>query len=142
VSTRPIEEPLTTEPRSGQRDLAASLHRALTTRDWSLLRDIMASEVYWVLPGNNTISGKASGVDEVVARAELIASYGPSFTLEHVLLSRDNMALAIHNTARRGDLELDEHLATVCTLDRGRIVAIETYLSDVEGMDAFFQPLN
>jgi ketosteroid isomerase-like protein len=33
---------------------------------------------------------------------------------------------------------LDEHLATVCTLRDGRIVAIETYLSDLDGMNAFF----
>ena len=34
----------------------------------------------------------------------------------------------------RGDLHLDEHLATVCAIEDG----IETYLSDVDGMDAFF----
>ena len=39
------------------------------------------------------------------------------------------MALAIHNQATRGDLVLDEHLATVCTITDGRISAIETYLS-------------
>jgi len=61
-----------------------------------------------------------------------------NFALEHILLSPDNMALALHNTATRGDLVLDEHLATVCTLSDGKIAAIETYLSDVEGMNAFF----
>ncbi|MDN7451277.1 hypothetical protein QZM03_28475, partial [Burkholderia multivorans] len=43
-----------------------------------------------------------------------------------------------HNTARRNDLVLDEHLATVCTLRDGKIAAIETYLSDLPGMNAFF----
>lgn len=53
------------------------------------------------------------------------------------------MALALHNTARRGDLELDEHLATVCTVQDGRVTRIETYLSDVDGMNAFFaEPAN
>ena len=71
-------------------------------------------------------------------RARVIAGYGLSFELEHILLSRDNMALALHNTAERNGLRLDEHLATVCRLRDGRIAEIETYLTDVPGMDRFF----
>jgi ketosteroid isomerase-like protein len=118
--------------------LAGAFHRALLARDWDSLRTIMTPDVTWTLPGHNRISGTAAGIDEVIARAELIASYGPSFELEHILVSRDNMALGIHNQARRGDLVLDEHLATVCFISDGRISKIETYLSDVEGMNAFF----
>lgn len=53
-------------------------------------------------------------------------------------VSRNNVALGLHNTARRGDRVLDEHLATVCRLHDGRIVEIETFLSDLPGMNAFF----
>jgi ketosteroid isomerase-like protein len=121
--------------------LARTFHAALTTKDWSLLRAIASPDVTWVLPGSNAVSGPAVGIDAVIARAELIASYGLTFTLEHILVSRDNMALALHNTAQRTDAVLDEHLSTVCRIIDGRIDAIETYLSDVAGMDAFFIPL-
>lgn len=127
-----------TTTAGGQQRLAVTFHRALISKDWALLREIMAPDVTWTLPGDNTISGTAAGIDEVIARAELIASYGINFALEHVLVSRDNMALGLHNTAQRGELVLDEHLATVCTLRGGRIVAIETFLSDLDGMNAFF----
>ncbi|MEJ1975899.1 MAG: hypothetical protein WDN49_07115 [Acetobacteraceae bacterium] len=50
----------------------------------------------------------------------------------------DNFALSLHNTASREGRILDEHLATVCYLRDGKIAAIETYLSDVEAMNAFF----
>lgn len=126
---------------AAQHDLATTFHQSLTTKDWGLMRAIMTAEVTWTLPGSNTISGAAVGIDQVIARAELSASYGLTFTLEHILLSRDNMALALHNTAARPDVVLDEHLATVCTLQNGKITAIETYLSDVDGMNAFFIPL-
>lgn len=33
---------------------------------------------------------------------------------------------------------LDEHLSTVCFLRDGKIAAIETFLSDVAAMNAFF----
>ncbi|MYO23024.1 ketosteroid isomerase [Salmonella enterica subsp. enterica serovar 4,12:i:-] len=69
---------------------------------------------------------------------EHIASFGLNFELKHILVSRDNVALSLHNTARRNDLVLDEHLATVCTLRDGKIAAIETYLPDLPGMNAFF----
>jgi uncharacterized protein len=118
--------------------LARAFHQALLTRDWESLRSIMAPDVTWTLPGDNRISGTATGIDHVIERAILIASYGPSFELLNILVSRDNMALAIHNQASRGDLVLDEYLATVCTISDGMIDKIETYLSGVDGMNAFF----
>ncbi|GEB52514.1 MULTISPECIES: nuclear transport factor 2 family protein [Streptomyces] len=121
--------------------LADTFHAALTHRDWDRLRAVLSEDVTWTLPGDNVISGTATGPDGVVERAELIASYGLTFTLEHVLMSRDNMALALHNTAAREDAVLDEHLATVCRIADGRIASIETYLSDVPGMNRFFVPL-
>ena len=128
----------TTASEATKHELARAFHQALLARDWEALRAIMTPDVTWTLPGENRISGTAAGIDEVIARAELIASYGPSFQLLHVLVSRDNMALAIRNQATRGDLVLDEHLATVCAIVDGRIGRIETYLSDVDGMNAFF----
>jgi ketosteroid isomerase-like protein len=124
-----------------KQELAATFHRALIGKDWAALRTIMSQDVTWTLPGGNQISGVAEGISAVIARAELIASYGVSFALQNVLVSRDNMALALHNTARRGDVVLDEYLATVCQIEAGKITAIETYLSDVEVMNAFFADL-
>lgn len=119
-------------------DLAREFHSALITGDLERMRAIMAPEVIWTLPGDNTVSGRAEGVEAVLDRAQLIASYGLTFTLEHTLVSRDHMALALHNTAHRDDAVLDEHLATVCRLRDGKIIEIETFLSDEPGMNAFF----
>ncbi|AXJ96133.1 MULTISPECIES: nuclear transport factor 2 family protein [unclassified Sphingomonas] len=119
-------------------DLAKEFHTALVARDWSAMRSLFHDDASWTLPGDNAISGTAAGADAVVERARLIASYGLSFKLEHILLSRDNMALALHNTAERNGIRLDEKLATVCRLRDGRIAAIETFLSDIPGMDRFF----
>lgn len=119
-------------------DIAAAFVNALSTKDWELLRGVLSPDVTWTLPGDNQISGTAHGARAVLDRAALIAGYGLKFELRHVLVSRDNMALSLHNTATRGDLVLDEYLATVCRITDGRISEIETYLSDVEGMNAFF----
>jgi uncharacterized protein len=126
---------------STKQRLAHAFHQALLARDWNALRAIMSADVTWTLPGENRISGIASGIDEVIDRAKLIATYGPSFELQFILVSRDNVALAIHNRAARGDLILDEHLATVCTIADGKIASVETYLSDLDGMNTFFADL-
>ncbi|MDH6132252.1 ketosteroid isomerase-like protein [Kitasatospora sp. MAA4] len=120
------------------RDLGQRFHAALITGDWPAIRSMLHDDATWTLPGDNTISGTVVGADAVVDRAQKIASYGLSFELLHVLVSRENMALSLHNTAQRPDAILDEYLTTVCSLRNGRIADIETYLSDVPGMNAFF----
>jgi ketosteroid isomerase-like protein len=111
---------------------------ALRTQDWDLMCTIMAPDVVWSLPGSSRISGEAHGVDAVIARCQLITSYGLNFGLKHVLYGQFGFALSLHNTAKRGDLVLDEHLATVCSLREDKISRIDTYLSDVPMANAFF----
>jgi ketosteroid isomerase-like protein len=120
----------------------SDFHRAVSTGDWDLLRETLTPDVTWSFPGENLISGVATGIDEVIAKAKLIGSYGVSIELEHVLHGRDTVAVQLHNTARRGDLVLDEHLATFCTLRDGRIATADTHLSDLPGMNAFFVELS
>lgn len=118
--------------------LGKQFHTALTAGDWDAIRALLHDDATWTLPGDNAISGTAVGGDAVVERARTIAGYGLRFELLHILVSRENMALSLHNTARRGDVVLDEYLSTVCRLRDNRIAEIETYLSDVPGMNAFF----
>jgi ketosteroid isomerase-like protein len=121
-----------------QYQLGKQFHSYLIARDWDGIRTLLTDDATWSLPGDNTISGTAEGADAVVERAKKIASYGLNFELLHILVSRENMALSLHNTAHRDDAQLDEYLSTVCRLRDGKIASIETYLSDVTGMNAFF----
>ncbi|MCX3058219.1 nuclear transport factor 2 family protein [Streptomyces beihaiensis] len=118
--------------------LGRTFHQALVSADWDGIRALLHDDATWTLPGDNTVSGTVVGADAVVERAQRIASYGLDFELLHLLVSRENMALSLHNTARREDAVLDEYLATVCRLRDGEIASMETYLSDVPGMNAFF----
>ncbi|WP_254223978.1 nuclear transport factor 2 family protein [Burkholderia multivorans] len=64
--------------------LAKQFHAALTRRDWQAIRKLLTDDATWVLPGDNQISGPAVGAEAVVARAELIASFGLNFELKHI----------------------------------------------------------
>ncbi|MFB7630818.1 nuclear transport factor 2 family protein [Streptomyces sp. NPDC056149] len=127
--------PLTDEEKH---EIGRQFHTALSTADWDRIRALLHDDATWSLPGDNTVSGTVEGADAVVARARKIGGYGLDFALLHILVSPTNMALSLHNTARRDDAVLDEYLSTVCTLRDGKIARIETYLSDVKGMNAFF----
>lgn len=126
-----------TDHRDRQR-VGEAFHTALTKGDWDAIRSLLHDDAIWVLPGDNAVSGRAEGAEAIMERVQKIASYGLSFELLHILVSARNVALSLHNTARRGDVILDEYLATVCTLRDGKVESIETYLSDVDGMNAFF----
>jgi len=119
-------------------EIAQRFFTGLRNRNWNLLKSIMADDIVWSLPGSSLISGEAHGVDAVIERSQLIVSYGLTFTLKHILLGQHGVALSLNNTARRGDLVLDEHLATVLSIRERKIFAIATYLSDVEMVNAFF----
>jgi ketosteroid isomerase-like protein len=123
-------------------DIAQTFLTALRNHDWELMRSIMINEVIWSLPGTSLISGDAYGIDAVIKRSQLIVNYKLNFGLKNILFGQHGVALSLNNTARRGDLVLDEHLATVCSLSEGKISRIDTYLSDVDMVNAFFIELN
>ncbi len=118
--------------------LAQEFLAGLKSRDWDRLRSTMTEDIIWTMPGSSLISGEARGIEAVVARSQQIVGYGLDFALEHILVGQHNVALSLHNTATCGDLKLDENLATVCFLRDGKISAIHTFLSDIDGMNAFF----
>ncbi|OLZ67232.1 hypothetical protein AV521_25635 [Streptomyces sp. IMTB 2501] len=112
---------------------------AFQARDWEALRGLLADDIAWTMPGTGTISGTVHGAEAVVDRARHIAGRGLHTELLHVLVGAHGAALSLHNTATAPDgRRLDEYLATVLTTRHGRITAIDSYLSDVDGMSSFF----
>ncbi|MFI6054917.1 nuclear transport factor 2 family protein [Streptomyces violascens] len=112
---------------------------AFGSHDWEAMRTVLAPDLAWSMPGTGTISGTIHGVDAAVSRLEEIVGRGLNTELLHVLTGENGITLSLHNTGETPDgRKLDEHLATVLTIRDGRVVAIDSYLSDVDGMSAFF----
>ena len=112
---------------------------AFQARDWEAIGALFSQDITWTMPGAGTISGTVHGRDAAVSRAREIAGRGVHTELLHVLAGQNGIALSLRNTATDSDgRTLDEHLATVLTLRDGEIAAIDSYLSDVDGMSRFF----
>src|SRR5882757_3263286 len=102
-----------------KQEIAEKFLNALRSHNWKLMRTIMAPDIVWSLPGSSRISGEAQGVYAVIARCQIITSYG-------LLYGQFGFALSLNNTAKYGDTVLDEHLATVCSLREKKIGRIDT----------------
>jgi len=122
-----------------KKTLAETFLHAVGIQNWDLLRSIITEDISWTLPGTSLISGEVNGQSAIIARAKQIANSGASLELKHILYGQYNVTLFVHNQASRGKLILDEYLATVCTIYNGKISKIETYVSDVDGVNAFFK---
>lgn len=114
--------------------------RGLRERDAGLLKSIMADDVVWSLPGESLISGEVTGLEAIVKLAAILAGFGVTIELEHVLFGLHDVAVLLHNTgAGRFDGKvLDEHLTIVIHLDGGKIRRLDTFISDVGMLNEFF----
>jgi uncharacterized protein len=121
-----------------KKDIAQSFITGLSNRDANLLKSIMTDDVVWSLPGKSLMSGEAHGVDAILKRSETLHRYEVKIELEHVVFGYQDVALHLHNTGKRGDKILDEHLTTVCSLRGNKIRRLDTFISDVEMLNSFF----
>jgi ketosteroid isomerase-like protein len=121
-----------------KKEIAQKFITGLSGRDANLLKSIMTDDIVWSLPGKSLMSGEAHGVDAILKRSETLHRYGVKIELEHVVFGYQDVALHLHNTGKRGDKILDEHLTTVCSLRANKIRRLDTFISDVEMLNAFF----
>jgi ketosteroid isomerase-like protein len=118
--------------------LATTFIVALRAGDANGFRAIMTDDVVWTLPGTSLVSGIAKGVEGILKRARTIVDYGANVEIQHVVVGYEGVALLLHNTGKRNGRILDEYLTTVCTLRNAKIVRLDTYISDIAMVNAYF----
>jgi len=124
---------------SKNKEIAECFLSSYATRDFNTLATLLHDEIEWTLPGRGLISGTAKGVDAVIDRIQTIIKNGTKTELKHVLIGQNGIALFLHNTGSKSEhIQLDEHLATVLTIESSLVIKIDTFLSDVPMMESFF----
>jgi ketosteroid isomerase-like protein len=118
--------------------LGNALRTAFATQDRELLTSLVHENFVWKLPGENAVSGHVIGVDGVFSRFAKLAAYGVRISIEQVTVNREGIAFILHNTGDHGGRTLDEYLVTVITVIDGKAAELETYLSDIPMMNAYF----
>jgi ketosteroid isomerase-like protein len=121
-----------------KKSIAESFITSLRTQNAELLASITTEDVEWTLPGSCLVSGVAVGVAGIMKRAQGLASHAVDLEILHVLYGLEDVAIMLHNTSQQGGRVLDEYLTTVCLLRGNRIHLLNTYISDVPMLNAFF----
>ena len=123
---------------SDQFQLAQAFMSQLRTPGAQQLRTVVTEDVLWTFPGKASISGEALGLEGVMARAKVIAAHQVEVEIVRAAYGFSGLAVLLHNTGSRKGRTLDEYLATVFQYRGDRISRLDTYLSDVPMMEAFF----
>jgi ketosteroid isomerase-like protein len=105
--------------------------------DAEVVKSVSTDDVVWSLPGAASISGEARGVDGIMQRARTIASYGVKVEILDDVDGFSGVAMILHNTGKKDDRTLDEHLAAAFSFRGDTITRLDTYLSDVPMMERF-----
>lgn len=121
-----------------KKEITQKFYVALGARDIDLLKAVLTDDIIWSLPGESLMSGEAHGVEAILKRAEILNRYGVKVGIEHVVYGFKDVALHLHNTGKQGDRILDEHLTNVYVLRGNKICRIDTFISDVGMLNAFF----
>ena len=106
--------------------------------DASVARAVAVEDMIWTFPGTSQISGEAHGIDAILKRARTIASYKVRVEVVRTVYGFSGVSVILHNTGEKDGKVLDEHLAAVFTFRGEKIERLDTYLSDVPMVKAFF----
>lgn len=126
---------MTTEQK---RELAIDFATALKARNTELLLSFVTEDVVWSLPGTSLMSGEVHGVDGILMRAEILDAFEVNVQIEHIVVGYNDVGFLLHNTGRKDGRLLDEYLTTILTLDGNKIRRLDTLLSDVPMLNAYF----
>jgi ketosteroid isomerase-like protein len=121
-----------------RKTLATSFIAAVRAGDAQAFHAIMTDDVVWSLPGSSTVSGLAQGVDGILKRAKSLREYKVTLEIQHVLLGYEGAALLLHNTGNQNGRVLDEYLTTVLAFRDRKISRLDTYISDIPMVNAYF----
>jgi ketosteroid isomerase-like protein len=115
-----------------------NLRSALSTADRARLTELVTDHLVWVLPGDNAVSGETIGLDGMFGRLEKLAGFEVNIDIQRGMVSPDGVAMILHNTGTHNGRVLDEYLVSAVTLDDGKASRIDTYISDIPMMNAYF----
>ena len=114
------------------------LRAALSTLDRAQLTRLLHDDVVWALPGHNAVSGETIGIDGIFSRLATLSSFEVHIDIQHGLVSPDGVAMILHNTGTHNGRILDEYLVSAVTLVDDKASRIDTYISDIPMMNAYF----
>jgi ketosteroid isomerase-like protein len=118
--------------------LALKFLSILGKPDAGVVKEVTVEDVVWTFPGTSQISGEAHGIEAIMKRANTIASFKVKVEVIRTVYGFSGASVILHNTGQKDGKILDEHLAAVFAFRGDKIERLDTHLSDVPMVKAFF----
>ncbi len=131
---------------TAQLDVDSTVRRFMTAfagRDWDEFGLLLGEDSTWTVPGAAVVSGSARGRRAIIERARLISGQGVQAELLAILSGLEGAALILRNTVAGDSTRppLDERVVLVVKVRHGKVVRVESYVSDVPAMERFYAPV-
>ncbi len=116
-------------------------HEAFQKGDMDALFSIFADDMLWVVPGNNRLSGRFVGRDQIMGNFATLSEVTDSYWAHPLdyFGSDDHVALVAEVRATRGDKRLDSHECLLFKVKDGRLASCHHMDLNPAEWDAFFQ---
>ncbi|MEU4444398.1 nuclear transport factor 2 family protein [Actinosynnema sp. NPDC050801] len=122
--------------------IARKFFDSMTGQDWAAVRSMATDDIVWTMPGTSRISGTVVGKEALIERVRRVAAAGVTMRkieLVHMLVGRTGVTMFMHNSAQAEDgRKLEEHLASVYAIQNGKVTGIDTFVTDLKGVNDFF----
>lgn len=116
-------------------------YKAFAEGDIATLNDVMADDVVWHFPGDNTLSGTYEGKDAVMGMfGRLAQETGRTFDQEiHDMLANDEHGVAlVIDKAERGGETFEGRAVHVFHMEDGKLTEFWSIQEDLAAWDEFF----
>lgn len=113
-------------------------YEAYGKRDLATIREVLAPDIVWRIPGHHPLSGPKRGPDEVVAFFNQLAK--ANFKAEVLFLGgNDEYVVDCHRGyGAAGNNKLDILWCLLFRIQNGRIAEVTNFAGDQHAADAFF----
>lgn len=115
-------------------------HFLSTWRDhnWHVLASLMAEDIVWKMPGNNSLSGVSTGIAASIECARKLIGHGLLIHLNNIQPSYSGFVLSLRMSASEIDLVVNQPVSIIFTLADDKISAVSVLVADVSNWDLFF----
>ena len=121
-------------------DTIQAFFTAYANQDVAAVRDVMADDIVWRIPGHHPLAGPKTGVDEVLAFFDQLAKAG--FQAEPKVIAEQGDYVVDHHrgwsTAGTG---LDLTWCLVFRFEGGKIKEVTNFCEDQHQADLFFHSI-
>ena len=92
----------------------------------------------WTIPGASAISGRATGIGDVIRLADTFAQYDLRISPKGYTFGLDTVAVILHDSGEHNGKWLDQDVVNVLVIRDNRIANVTATLTDVSSFDAYF----